>query len=77
MGTNITNTSANGSVGASHHASTSATRYMVGKSMSSVAGTAMIGQAISKMKENHKYVATSNNRLGSAHSGGAYGLGQN
>ncbi len=34
-----------------HHGSTSATRYMVGKSMSGAVGTSL-GSAITKMKEN-------------------------
>jgi hypothetical protein len=38
--------------------SSSATRYMVGKSMSGAVGSNILNQAISKMKENNKYIGS-------------------
>lgn len=42
-----------------NHSSTSATRYMVGKSMTGAVGQNILSQAMSKMKENNKYIGSS------------------
>jgi len=55
---NVSNIPTSNMSSSSHHGGSSATRYMVGKSMSGAVGSSL-GQAISKMKENsNKYIGS-------------------